>query len=305
MVPPVRAFRVARAPERRLPRWLGAVLLAATLGLCTQCIDQPAPQCITSTQPFAVRLTELERRESTPGSCDDFGVDSFDADPEVGVSPYYARDAKGQPDYDRGSIAIQTTEVGDLVFTADAFGVENMASDGARYSFGAFSAKSPDDAGYCYVPELSPTHVVLPELPPVPDDPDTEEDDSFPGQPAVDLRLEWSKFRTYVSAASYGTQFDAELRDTRTTPDGATCTIVYRAVGLSPAVPCMAFDPDTGEPIVDDAGAYVLDPSACDPLADPAHDRPTGSGIAPGTRYVCDPATAFCLLDATSVPALR
>jgi hypothetical protein len=281
------------------------LLLGAVLAGFTECTDQPAPQCITSPAPFAVRLSELSREESAPGSCDEFGLAGFNADPEVGVEPYYARDSKGQPDYDRGSIAMQTAEVGDLVFTAEAYGVENEAMDGTRYSEGAFTAKAPDANGYCYVPTLSDTHVVLPELPAVDDDPDTDDDESFPGQPAVDIRLAWSKFRVYVTAAYYGTQFEAELRDTRMTDAGDSCTIVYHAVGLSPAVPCMAFDPDSGDPVFDDAGNYVLDPSACAPEADPAHDRPTGSGISPGTRYVCDPATAYCLLDGNSVPAIH
>jgi hypothetical protein len=280
-------------------------LLACALAGLTQCVEQPDAQCITSPSPFAVRLIELAREESDPGACDDFGVDSFNADPEVGVSPYYARDAKGQPDYDRGSIAVQTAELGELVLTAEAFGVENEATDGERYSLGPFKESAPDAAGYCHAPVLSPTHVVLPEIPPLEDDPETVEDDSFYGQPAVDVRLEWSNVRVYVTAASYGTQFDADLRDTRTTPDGTTCTITYRAVGLAPAVPCTAFDPETEEPLVDDAGAYVLDPAACDPMPDPDHGRPTGSGISPGTRYVCDAATAYCLLDSSSVPANR
>lgn len=292
----------ARAWTSRLS---AAVLVAWVLGGFTECTEQPEPQCITSPVPFAVRLTELERDESTPGSCDDFAVDSFNADPEVGVEPYYARDDKGQPDYDRGSIAIQTAEVGDLVFGAEAFGVQNQATDGTRYSEGAFTAKAPDNRGYCAVPVLSATHVVLPELPAIEDDPDTDEDESFPGQPAVDLRLAWSKFRVYVTAADYGTQFEAELRDTRTTEAGDSCTIVYHAVGLSPAVPCMAFDPETGDPLLDDAGAYVLDPAACDPEPDPANDRPTGSGISPTARYVCDRETAYCLLDGSSVPQIR
>lgn len=289
----------------KAPRLTAAALLVAALAGFTECVDQPAPQCITSTEPFAVRLTEVSREESVPGACDAFGAASFDADPEVGVSPYYARDQKGQPDYDRGSIAIQTAEVGSLVLTAADFGVENAATDGDRYSQGAFTDKAPDAGGYCYAPALTATHVVLPELPAVDDDPDTDEDESFPGQPAVDVRLEWSKFRVYVTAASYGTQFDAELRDTRANADGTTCAIVYHAVGLAPAVSCAALDPDTGDPLTDDQGNPMLDPAACDPEPNPDEGRPTGSGISPETRYVCDAATAYCLLDGDSVPARK
>lgn len=289
----------------KAPRLTAAALLVTAAAGLTDCVDQPEPQCITSTEPFAVRLTELSRTESAPGACDDFGVASFDADPEVGVAPFYARDAKGQPDYERGSIAIQTAEVGNLVLTAESFDVENAATDGTRYSEGPFTGKAPDAGGYCYAPVLGATHVVLPELPAVDDDPDTDEDESFPGQPAVDIRLEWSKFRVYVTAASYGTQFDAELRDTRVTADGETCAIVYQATGLAPAVSCAAVDPESGDPLTDDQGNVTLDPSACEPEPDPNAGRPTGSGISPETRYVCDPVTAYCLLDGSSVPALK
>ena len=48
-----------------------------------------------------------------------------------------------------------------------------------------------------------------------------------------------------------------------------------------------------------------LDPAQCDPQADPVNGRPVGSGIGASVAYVCDPVTAFCVLDAEGIPALR
>ena len=282
----------------------GLIVLGAALPCFVECVDQPKPNCITSPAPFAMKLIEVSREESAPGACDDFGPDSFNADPEVGIASYYARDDKGQPDYDKGSVAIQTAEVGNLVFTAEGAGEPNQTG-GPPYSVGPYAASEPDDADFCAVNALTPTHVVLPELPEIPDDPETEEDDSVPGQPAVDITLEWTRLRVYVTAASYGTQVAADLKDTRVTDAGDTCTIQYKAIGLSPAVPCMLFD-DDGAPIVDpDTGLYEPDEAACEPEPDPENGRPVGSGISPNTRYTCDTTIGFCTLDGETVPALR
>jgi hypothetical protein len=33
--------------------------------------------------------------------------------------------------------------------------------------------------------------------------------------------------------------------------------------------------------------------------------RYTGSGISPNTKYICDPDSAYCVLDGETVPALK
>jgi hypothetical protein len=125
----------------------------------------------------------------------------------------------------------------------------------------------------------------------------------FPGQPAVDIKLEWSNAFVYLTAASFGTQVQADLVDTRVTAAG-TCAISYRTVALAPAVPCAMLD-DDGNPVMNDDGTKQLDPTLCDPNANPDKDRFVGSGISPGTLFMCDPATAFCLLSTDTVPALK
>jgi hypothetical protein len=279
------------------PRALSCAALLGALG----CVDQPKPYCISTVAPFAVKLVERSRA----GSCDGFGPDSFNADPEVGLSPFYLRNEKGQPDYERGSLAIQTAELGALFYTAEGAGVPNTAADGQLYSRGDFAAARPADDDFCLVPELSATHLALAEIPAVADDPATEDaDESQPGQPAVDVALDWSNVRVYVTAASYGTQMDADLVDTRLTPTGESCAITYKALGLAPAVSCAATD-EEGAPLLNADGSPQLDPAACNSAADPAAGRVTGSGISPNAAFSCDPVTAFCMIEGESVPALR
>lgn len=285
---------------RKLRRSIGGgALLGALLIGGGACDDQPKPNCITSPGAYAVKLIERSRDESAPGACDDFGPDGFNADPEVGMPPFFKKDNKGQPDYAKGSVAIQTYELGALVDTAQTYGADNTG--GKIYSQGDFTSPLPDGDNFCYVPKLSTTHVVLPELPAVPDDPATEdEDESFPGQAAQDITLEWSKIKISVSAAITGTQFQAELVDTRKTPSGDTCTIRYRAIGLAPAVTCGVSDPDSGMPLTNDAGIPETDVSQCDPNPNTAEGF-LGSGISPSVKYECDPDIAFCMVKGDSI----
>jgi hypothetical protein len=225
--------------------------------------------------------------------------------PEVGLSPYFQRGSDGQPDYERGSLAVQSAELGTFFYTARDLGVANAAPDGQIYSFGDFSTADPDEDNFCTVPALSPTRLVLPAIEPVADDPATADvDESVPGQGAVDAALAWSNVRVYVTAETYGTQMDGEVVDTRLTPAGDSCSITYRAVGLSPAVSCAALDGE-GAPLLNVDGSFQLNPAACEPEANLAEGRPTGSGISASARYECDALTAFCMIEGDTIPALR
>lgn len=284
--------KLARARGRTLT-WIligGGVSAAAAAVSC----DQPKPFCIVTPAPFAVRLDEVSR----DGDCDGLGPDGFNADSVVGIAPFYERDDKGQPDYHRGAIAMRTSEVGGLVDTAAGYDVE---STGQLYSMGDFRDELPDDNELCHVPKLSATHLELAELPAVEDDPATEEDDeTFLGQPAQDITLEWSNVKIVVSAALFGSQVEADLTDTRVSAAG-TCTIKYKAFGLSPAVHCFKSDED-GNPLTNDDGTYEIDEALCDPEADPEAGRFSGSGISPLSNTRCDAVTGYCLLRGDSVP---
>lgn len=289
--------KLAHARGRTLT-WIllgGGACAAAAAVSC----DQPKPFCIVTPAPFAVRLDEVSRT----GDCDDFGPAGFNADAVVGIAPYYERDNKGQPDYRRGSIAMRTSEIGGLLDTAASFEVE--PGDGQPYSMGDFRDELPDDEDVCHVPTLSETHVVLDAVPPVADDPATaDEDESFPGQPAQDITLAWSNVKIVVSAALFGSQMSADLTDTRVGEDGQTCTIKYKALGLSPAIHCFKTDAE-GNPVVKDDGTYDVDPDLCNSEADPAAGRFSGSGISPLASTQCDDVTGYCLLRGDSVPAYK
>lgn len=287
-------------------RGLRACCAAVAAGALGSCVEQPPPLCVTTTAGFAVKLIETGARvESTPGACAGFGPDGFNRDPEVGVSPYYLRDGRGQPDYSRGSIAVQTAELGALVYGARERGVPD--ADGAQpYSRGDFAASEPDAQSFCSVPTLSVTRVLLPPIAPLADDTATPDvDESSPGQPAIDATLEWSNVRVYVTADIFGTQLEAQLIDTRRTPDGQSCAISYRALGLAPAVPCMALDPESGAPLTNPDGSLQLDPAACDTEANPEAGRFFGSGLSPSARFECNGTTGFCMIEGDSIPALR
>jgi hypothetical protein len=289
------------APARG--RALTLILLGGGLTAVAAAVscDQPKPFCIVSPAPFAVRLKEISHN----GDCDAFGPAGFNADPQVGVAPYYERDKKGQPDYRRGSIAIQTTEVGNLFATAKGMMVKNTASGGQIYSMGDFAQSEPDADDICSVPKLTKTELKLEELAAIPDDPATaDEDESFPGQPAQDITLEWSDVKVVVSAALFGVQLQADLTDTRVGADGQTCTYKYRAMGVSPAVPCYKTDED-GNPVMKDETTYETDPDLCNSEADPENGRFSGSGISPLSDTECDAVTGFCLLRGDTVPAYK
>jgi hypothetical protein len=279
----------------RIPRTLVTLALIGVFasGL-VNCADEPKPLCLVSPAGFAARLVVQKKQESAPGACDTFGPAGFNADPEVGLAPFFAQDSKGNSDYSKGSLAAQTAEVGTYLSNAVAAGRTNTAADAAVYSFGPFASDRPDDNDFCTVPTLSKTHVVLADIPAVPDDPSTEEDESVPEQLPQDITLEWSNIKVYVTAATYGTQFEADLVDTRVTPEGETCTYTYRVLGLSPAVPCSPHNFDDGTPADD-----------CNPFSDEAHDIFVGSGIAPNASYQCDAETAFCAIKGDSIPALK
>ncbi|MET0341216.1 MAG: hypothetical protein ABW252_09445 [Polyangiales bacterium] len=279
----------------------------ALCGLVTAVVsgcDQPKPNCLTAQASFVLKLAEEQnsRQESAPGACVGFGPASFNADPHVGIAPYYAKDKKGQPDYRKGSIAIRTAELATLVANAEEHDVTPIQQ--VLHSIGQFVTEEPDGDDFCRAPAFAqPTRVVIPAVS-VPDDPATANADESFEQAAVDATLTWSDVDVYVTPASFGTQVRAKLSDRRVTPDGRVCTINYTARGLAPAVSCQVTD-DDGNPVQKADGTFEVDPTLCNPEADPSKDRFTGSGISPTTNYECDATIGYCVLAGAAFPALK
>lgn len=274
--------------------WIGCSALVA-------CAGEPKPACLTlSTASYATKLIELQRS----GDCADYSVDAFNADPEISVSSFFARDAKGQPDYHKGSVAIQTIELGTLLANAQMFGKDNKATGSEIYALGKFATDLPNDMNFCPAPTLSPAHLVLDALPAVADDPSTMADETFAGQPAVDIELTWSDVNVYLTAASVGSQVGGHLKDTRKAPDGSTCTVDYTALALAPAVPCKVVD-DKGMAVMASDGTFQIDETLCSPDPDPSKNRFTGSGISVDVAYECDPTLFYCVVKGTAIPSLK
>ena len=272
-------------------------LTAAVVSGC----DQPKPNCLTAQSPFVVKL---DRTGDPVGDCMGFGTASFYDDPHVGFAPFYEQDEKGQPDYRKGSVAVRTGELANLVATAEEHGV-TAAPGTVLHSFGKFSTEEPDDNNVCTAPKLSETRVVIPPVPPSPDDPATaDEDESFAGQPAVDVTRRWSNVQVYVTPESFGTQTRADLEDVWRTPTGGTCTLRYKAYGLAPAASCQVLD-ENDEPVKNPDGTFRVDPTLCSPEADPSKMRYAGSGISPSANFVCDPVIGYCVLAGVDFPALK
>lgn len=241
---------------------LSAALFA--LGAGVGC-DQPRADCTTGHGGFAAKYTLVEGSKQGAGSCDAMkgeiiGLEKF--------NPSQTDDPNKQ-DLTRASLAIRPERLGAL---ADEAGQGGVAVDPkAPTSRGDFLSTSPDDNNVCFVPELTPGSVQIP---------------AGSAVSAADVEYTWSNVRVYVTTAYPGTQMAADL----TVRDGE-CSASYKVVGLWPAVSCEVVGMN-GE------GAGVGDQDACDPEANPAMGRPTGSGINPDFKdnIMCDPNTFLCVL---------
>ena len=152
-------------------------------------------------------------------------------------------------------------------------------------SIGDFASATPDDDDVCTVPKLSDARQTLPQFTYVPPkDKPTDPPKSPVSVDAGDITYAWSNIRLYVTAALPGTQLVGDLTYTKN-----GCTASYDVLALWPSVSC---DNGKGQP----------DPSLCDPEADPAAGRATGSGINPDiyaeNRVKCDPDLLRCVLSA-------
>jgi hypothetical protein len=298
----MRFYRLSTLRSLRLPALLS---WASGIAALASCAEQPPPDCRVLSTPYAAKWIELDLQESASGACAAIGGGGYDSDPTLGASTYWEPNAKGQPDYARSAIALRTAEFAALIAGAAELGVTDTATDRTQYAFGKFATPTPDAADMCHVPQLSPAHLVLDPLPAVPDDPETpDSDESTPAQPAVDIELQWSNVNVYVTAAVLGSQFSAELTDTRRS-EGQVCSIHYRVLALAPAVSCKKLLPDGKTVDRNPDGTFKPDESLCDPNPDPANQRATGSGIVEGADYMCDSTSFYCVIRGDSVPALR
>ena len=177
-------------------------------------------------------------------------------------NPSQASDPKKQ-DLTRAKLRIRSTDLSAQATEAEEEGsiVEVEALD----SLGDFVSATPNEQNVCLVPSMSPASISVA---------------LGPGLPAAARSYTWSNVKVYVTTAYPGTQMTADLVYSE-----GECSATYRVVGLWPAVGC---DDGTGKPALE----------LCDPQADPASGRPTGSGINPDfeARVECHPELLLCVL---------
>jgi hypothetical protein len=264
------------------------VSLVAALGC-----EQPPVRCMSARGNFAARYVPT----SGPPSCADLKGET------IGVQTYAAARDDGMPNYDAQFVAMRPSRLGELfarvaassTAAGDAQAAPAMSpADAERLNaLGPFLSPTPDGAGYCPLGTMSVAGAAFPRVPEQPASPDDPESSPLPEQPATDVRYTFRDARIYVTAASIGTQLSANLDLVQ---DGVACG--YHVVALYPAVDCGADDP--AHP-----GARVPDESLCSATADPASNRPLGSGIGPDLAVRCDPDLLLCVLTADEVPSLR
>ncbi len=98
--------------------------------------------------------------------------------------------------------------------------------------------------------------------------------------PAISYKMEFTNFALLNTTEVPGTIFNADLKYTVD-----NCVANYKAFGFWPTVACHSKPSE---------GALVESPD-CDPNADVAAGRVTGSGINPGFKPMCDTSLGVCV----------
>ena len=221
---------------------------ASLLPLLQTSCTQPDVNCTSAHGTFAARFERKSGDANQP--C---GQQVGDI---LGMSTYYATGGiNGTPKFDEPSVAIRAQYLYEYIYGVYApksvFDTRKLDKEvGDPDSLGDFAAGFPDDEGFCAVPKMTKISLTLPDVPPTPDDPATEDDESDPGQVKADLGYEWSNVRFLVTADAQGTQFSADLRFTQD-----TCTATYHVVGVYPATDC------TADPTICDSDENGINPS--------------------------------------------
>ena len=239
-----------------------AALIVALVAVLSGC-DQPKPRCTAGVGGFAAKYTLKPGQQA----CPDRHGDPLQGE-ILGLSrynPLRGGEANVQ-DPTKASLVILSQTLGDIA-------VDPLLKDEAHepHSLGDFVSTEPDESDVCTVPTLSAAEQEVPAM---------------GASEAIHIKYEWSNVRLHVTAAYPGTQMVGDL--TYTNND---CTASYSVTGLWPAVSCAGKDAN---------GNAVADPALCDPVADPAAGRATGSGINPDLkeRVACDPDILLCVLTA-------
>jgi len=307
--------------------WLvGFSAMASSFLSCTQAKTVCTVGHAGSFIPYVVQMTPVSppacaAMTTTPSANSSIGgpvtLDKMTSD-WVGMETYHPTTMIGdevQPDFSKGSVAIMSDSLGNLPSSWPDPDKTDADPADKLYSLGNWTAAEPDTNDFCQVPSFSNQAIQkLGTVDGVKGDPNAMPDpiDEVDCVPGVDVKYDWSNVQIYVTAASQGTQFSADLKYTQTThgapnamspwtcdatPDASQ--VSYKVRGLWPQVSCAMEvpDPTAMDP---DHTKFVANDEMCCPDAnpDPAAGRPVGSGINPDFPTKCDPVLLTCVLDA-------
>lgn len=218
--------------------------------------DQPVPDCTAGRGSWTMVYTV----KSGPPECADTTVDVY------GMQVYNASKADGTADLKHSSVAIQADYLGYAAQNAVDW---EVPPDPAQkwYAFGAFTTAQPE-GDFCNVPTMAPAKVDVPEVPAIDDDPATEEDESYPGDPAISFEYDWSNVQFYVTPEVLGSVMRG---DVKVTIDSLACN--YSAIGVYYNVYC---------------GSTITEP-----IPDP--DNPSSSVSCADDPAICEDYDATCV----------
>jgi len=243
----------------------------------------------------------------------------------VGLESFYRKTADNKQDYDHIYLTMQSEVLGGLRDASQSFGPDFVDTKNTVYAAGDFSATAPDDKNICLVPTMSPSEQNIPEVPA--EDvasstgiggagstgmggagstgmggaggaasstgtdmacPEPPPDGPFPGEPATDIKIEWSNVKVFVTTAAPGTEFVADMKYSENI-DGQSCEATYHLTGIWPVVDCGAYT-------FDDCGNLV-DAQPDDKICTlKAAEAPPGSVVInPDLKPVCDPDLLVCV----------
>jgi hypothetical protein len=249
-----------------MKRLFGSTLALTALLALLPSCEQPKANCTAGVGAFAAKYTLKPGSKVGDGTCDTLKGEI------IGLAKYnpLKEGERTVQDLTKAFLVIRTSKLGGLALAPEAPAVD----DADIVSTGDFVSTTPDDDDVCSVPVLSPAE--------------------YQADPATRIKYEWSKVRLLVTTAYPGTQMVGELTYTEN-----DCTASYSVMGLWPGVACEGKNAE-GKP------SGMPDPALCDPNADPASGRATGSGINPDLeeRVACDPELLLCVLTAPP-PALK
>jgi hypothetical protein len=266
---------------------------AGTVLVATSC-EQPAVLCTCGRGDFAAQYTFV----SGDAACGDLKSEL------LGMNAYaFEKDGPGSgtmTDWSKGAVAIGSERIGWLMDRASRSMVSDSNAAHKLYTVGDFPKEPTND--FCAVPQMRmpDAEVDIPPLPPVPDNPMTDGDDSEPAVEATHYVYKWSNLDYLVRPDAIGTQLRGDLEYTKN-----GCTAKYKMKAVYPARDCEKRDGS--------ARLGVPDPDRCFPVSQPEKKIFEGSGISPDFPVECvefDPAGLstgkrfFCMIT-KDVPAFK